>query len=45
MIEYFLLFIFGLYIGTMWGIKRKEQEARKYKKLYFNRWRATRTKR
>jgi len=41
MAEYVLIFIFGLYLGLKVGLKRKEKEAKKYRRLYFNRWRAT----
>jgi len=41
MIEYILIFIFGLYLGLMTGLKSKEKETKKYRRLYFNRWRAT----
>jgi hypothetical protein len=42
MIEYLIILILGLYLGIRWGLKMKEKEAKKYRRLYFNRWRATR---
>jgi uncharacterized protein YebE (UPF0316 family) len=42
MVDYLMAFIFGLYLGIILGAKIKEKEAKKYRRLYFNRWRATR---